>query len=98
MLPSVKIEDIEAVIKIAECRHFTRAGQELRRHQTAVSRSAERLESAMGVKLFDRTSHPIRPTRAGVALSMPASARYRRGMRVDLWDTIWEPTAPSASA
>jgi DNA-binding transcriptional LysR family regulator len=69
MLPSVKIEDIEAVIKVAECLHFTRAGQELHRHQTAVSRSAERLESALGVKLFDRTSHPIRPTRAGVAFS-----------------------------
>jgi DNA-binding transcriptional LysR family regulator len=69
MLPSVKIEDIEAVIKVAECRHFTRAGQELHRHQTAVTRSAERVESGLGVKLFDRSSHPIQPTRAGVAFS-----------------------------
>ncbi len=67
MLPSVKIEDIEAAIKIAEHRHFTRAGQELNRHQTAVSRSAERVESGIGVELFDRTSHPIRLTKAGVA-------------------------------
>lgn len=39
---------------------------ELNRHQTAVSRSAERVESGIGVELFDRTSYPIRLTKAGV--------------------------------
>lgn len=67
MLSGVKIEDIEAVIKVAECLHFTRASQQLHRDQAAVSRSAERLETSIGMKLFDRSTHPIRLTRAGAA-------------------------------
>jgi DNA-binding transcriptional LysR family regulator len=33
MLPSVRIEDLEAAIQVTECRHFTQAGEKLHRSQ-----------------------------------------------------------------
>jgi DNA-binding transcriptional LysR family regulator len=66
MLPSVRIEDIEAAIEVTECRHFTHAGEKLHRSQGAISKSMKRVENSMGVKLIDRGAHPVRPTRAAM--------------------------------
>jgi LysR family transcriptional regulator, benzoate and cis,cis-muconate-responsive activator of ben and cat genes len=66
MLPSVRIEDLEAAIEVTECRHFTRAGEKLHRSQGAISKSMKRVESGMGVKLIDRSAHPVQPTRAAM--------------------------------
>lgn len=66
MLPSVRIEDIEAAIEVTECQHFTRAGEKLHRSQGAISKSMKRVEGGMGVKLIDRSGHPVRPTKAGI--------------------------------
>lgn len=68
MLPGVRIEDIEAVVEVTECRHFTKAGEKLHRSQGAISKSVKRLESGVGVNLIDRDSHPVRPTRAAMVL------------------------------
>lgn len=66
MLPSVRIEDIEVAIEVTECRHFTQAGEKLHRSQGAVSKSMKRVEGGVGVKLIDRTAHPVRPTKAAL--------------------------------
>lgn len=66
MLPSVRIEDLEAAIQVTECRHFTQAGEKLHRSQGAVSKSMKRVEGGVGVKLIDRSAHPVRPTKAGI--------------------------------
>jgi DNA-binding transcriptional LysR family regulator len=66
MLPSVKIEDIETALKVIECKHFTRVGAKLHKDQTTVSRCIKRVERELGAELIDRSSHPVRPTKAGV--------------------------------
>lgn len=65
MLPSVRIEDIEAAIEVTECRHFSRAGEKLHRGQATISKSMKRVERGMGVLLIDRKSHPVGLTQAG---------------------------------
>jgi len=54
-------------IAVAQSRSFTRASQELHVSQPVVSRSIERLESTMGVKLLERTTRIVRLTPAGEA-------------------------------
>lgn len=66
MLPSVKIEDIETALKVIECKHFTRVGAKLHKDQTTISRCIKRVEREVGAELIDRSSHPVRPTKAGV--------------------------------
>lgn len=66
MLPSVRIEDIEAALEVTECSHFTRAGEKLHRSQGAISKSMKRVEGGMGVTLIDRSAHPVRPTKAAM--------------------------------
>lgn len=65
MLPSIRLDDIETAIKMTECKHFTLAGEKLHRDQTTVSKIMKRVETHVGAKLVDRSSHPVRPTKAG---------------------------------
>ncbi len=69
MLPSIRLDDIETVINVTECKHFTRAGTKLHRHQTTVSKSIKRIEDHLGLKLVDRSAHPVRPTKGGAAFA-----------------------------
>jgi DNA-binding transcriptional LysR family regulator len=66
MLPSVRIEDIEAALEVTERRHFTQAGEKLHRSQGAISKSMKRVEEGLGVTLIDRSAHPVQPTRAAM--------------------------------
>ena len=65
MMPSVNIEDIETALQVIECKHFTRVGAKLHKDQTTVSRCIKRVEREVGAELIDRSSHPVRPTKAG---------------------------------
>lgn len=65
MLPSVTIEDIETALKVIECKHFTRVGTKMHKDQTTISRCIKRVEREVGAELIDRSSHPVRPTKAG---------------------------------
>ncbi len=66
MLPGVRIEDIEAALEAIERRNFTLAGVTLHRSQGAISKSIKRVEDGMAAKLFDRDTHPVRPTRSAM--------------------------------
>jgi DNA-binding transcriptional LysR family regulator len=66
MLPSVRIEDIEAALEVTERRHFTQAGEKLHRSQGAISKSMKRVEEGLGVTLIDRSAHPVQPTKAAM--------------------------------
>ncbi len=65
MLPNIRIDDIEAAIKVAEYKHFARAGKDLHLDQTTISKCMRRVERAIGAKLIDRSAHPVQPTKAG---------------------------------
>lgn len=58
---------------IAEMKSISRAAQKLYISQPALTKSLARLEQELGVRLFDRSSTPIRLTYAG--------ERYLQGMK-----------------
>jgi DNA-binding transcriptional LysR family regulator len=57
--------DLEAFVAVAERGSFRGAASAVHLSQPALSRRIEKLESALGVRLLDRTLRPISPTAVG---------------------------------
>jgi LysR family hydrogen peroxide-inducible transcriptional activator len=70
--------------------HFGRAAQACHVTQPALSTAVQALEGELGVVLFDRTSHPIRPTEVGQAVV--AQARQVLAEAERLQDLVSEAT------
>jgi len=62
------LREIRCFVTVAEELGFSRAGRRLGMSQPAVSQAVARLERALGVRLFDRTSRDVRLTDTGAAL------------------------------
>ena len=56
--------DLQAFLAVAETLSFHRAATQLAISQSAVTRRTQKLESALGVELFERTTRSLRPTLA----------------------------------
>ncbi|MDJ0785184.1 MAG: LysR family transcriptional regulator [Myxococcota bacterium] len=63
------LRHFEAVHRL---RSFRRAAEEQAITQSAITRSVQRLEEQLGLRLFDRTTRSVSPTPAGDALLGPA--------------------------
>lgn len=63
----------EYLIALDECRSFSRAAEKCYISQPALTKSINKLEDALGVRLFDRSKNPITLTYAG--------ERYLKGVR-----------------
>jgi len=61
----MEFDDIRAFVAVAEARSVSRAARALYLTQPAVTRRMQRLESALGVTLCDRTRRPVTLTEAG---------------------------------
>ncbi|GAA4838537.1 LysR family transcriptional regulator [Saccharopolyspora rosea] len=61
----VELRHIRAFVAVAHHRSFTRAAEELRITQPALSRTVAQLEKILGVELIDRSARRIGTTRAG---------------------------------
>jgi LysR family transcriptional regulator, transcription activator of glutamate synthase operon len=70
----MELRQLRGVEAVARHRHFTRAAEELRVAQSALSHQIRRLEQELGTPLFERTSRRVRATEAGQAIA----ARARR--------------------
>jgi DNA-binding transcriptional LysR family regulator len=62
------LRQLEYVIAIADTRSFTRAAERCHTAQSALSHQVARLESQLGMRLFERTSRSVTLTRAGETL------------------------------
>jgi len=61
----MEIHQLQYVIEVAKHRHFTHAAEEICVAQSSLSQQITKLESELGVKLFERTTRAVRPTVAG---------------------------------
>ena len=64
---------LECFIEVSVCLNFSRAAENLRMTQPAVSHQINSLESELGTKLFNRTSKSVELTRDGIRFIGPAS-------------------------
>lgn len=64
----IDVEDMRAFEKVATLLSFSEAARVLSVRKSAVSRSIQKLESLLGVRLFERTTREVALTEAGKAL------------------------------
>jgi DNA-binding transcriptional LysR family regulator len=64
-LPDFSARQLEAVLALAEYGSFVAAAARLRLSQPALTRSIRRLETALGVRLFERSTRRVQITAAG---------------------------------
>ena len=64
-LPDFSARQLEAVLALVEYGSFVAAAARLRISQPALTRAVKRLESELGVRLFDRTTRRVQVTAAG---------------------------------
>lgn len=65
---TVDLKQLKALVTVAEVGSVTRAADLLHLVQPAVTRQIRALEQELGVPLFERTPHGMRPTDAGATL------------------------------
>ncbi|MCA0420918.1 MAG: LysR family transcriptional regulator [Proteobacteria bacterium] len=101
MLDNLSLDQMRMFLTVCESGSFRAAAKQLGRVQSAVSHAIAKLESELGVRLFDRSSHRPEPTPEGRALlanvrdvllrvdAMRARARgLREGVELELSLTI----------
>ena len=66
--------DLEAFLAVAETASFQRAAGQLAISQSAVTRRIQKLESALGIVLFERTTRSLKPTLAAREFESRAQA------------------------
>jgi DNA-binding transcriptional LysR family regulator len=63
------VKQLKALVTVVEVGSVTRAAELLHLVQPAVTRQIRTLEHELGVQLFERSRHGMRPTKAGVSLA-----------------------------
>lgn len=66
------LKQLQYYCAVVECRHFTRAAEQLYVSQSALSQQINKLEAEFGIKLLEREKHPVEPTPAGRELYLCA--------------------------
>jgi DNA-binding transcriptional LysR family regulator len=69
----VTLEDLRTLIAVHECKSFSAAARKLGCSQPAVSQHIQRLESELGLQLFERRTRAVLTTPAGEVLVRAAS-------------------------
>jgi DNA-binding transcriptional LysR family regulator len=70
--PPVEIRHLRYFLAVSEELHFRRAAERLHIAQPPLSQAIQKLESALGVQLLERTSRAVAPTEAGVVFAEEA--------------------------
>lgn len=59
------LQQLEYILSVDKCRHFVKAAEMCNVTQPTLSTMIQKLEEELGVKIFDRTQHPVEPTQIG---------------------------------
>ena len=74
MIDPLTLDQLRVLVAVVEAGSFSAAARKLGRVQSAVSQSIQTLETALGVRLFDRSTKTPGLTEAGAALVVDARA------------------------
>ncbi|SNS83958.1 transcriptional regulator, LysR family [Geodermatophilus saharensis] len=78
------VQDLEVLIALADELHFGRAARRLQMTQPPLTKRVQKLERSLGVRLFERNRHGVRPTEEGAELLELARRALREVRRVEL--------------
>jgi len=67
-LCDMTLQQLEYIVSVDQFRHFAKAAEDCRVTQPTLSMMVQKLEDELGVKIFDRSKHPIEPTQTGVEI------------------------------
>ncbi|MEL6346790.1 MAG: LysR family transcriptional regulator [Myxococcota bacterium] len=79
----MKIREMELVVRVAETGSMTLAARQLHLTPAAVSAAIQRIEAAIGVRLFERTTRSLHPTDEGMVIiegCQDVVVRWRRAL------------------
>jgi DNA-binding transcriptional LysR family regulator len=66
--PAMKVHEMELLLRVAEAGSMTSAARQMHLTPAAVSAAVGRIEEALGVRLFERTTRSIHPTDVGMVM------------------------------
>lgn len=71
------LQQLEYVVALDTYRHFVTAAEKCFVTQPTITTQVKKLESEIGIAIFDRTSHPLLPTKAGEVFIIKAKMILR---------------------
>lgn len=76
------LQQIEYIIALNRHRHFGNAAASCNITQSTLSTMLQKLEDELGVRIFDRNTHPIKPTRIGEQIILQAERTLNEMRRI----------------
>ncbi|PCH77141.1 MAG: LysR family transcriptional regulator [Flavobacteriaceae bacterium] len=76
------LQQLEYIVALDKYRHFVRASKKCGVSQPTLSLMIQKMESELGIPLFDRSKHPIEPTKMGVRLINQAKITLREMKKI----------------
>lgn len=76
------LQQMEYIVALDQHRHFVNAAEACGVTQPSLSSAIQKLEDELGVRIFNRQSHPITPTEAGLRILRQARTVLREAERI----------------
>lgn len=76
------IQQLEYILAVDHYRHFAKAAEHCRVTQPTMSMMVQKLEDELGIKLFDRSVQPLKPTAAGTKVIQQARTVLLQASRI----------------